>query len=133
MRKISSNKGYVALISVLIIGAIGAAVATSIVLLGLGSSLTGFGFERSIQARGLADACIEEALQQIRNSTPFTGSGSLTFGQGTCDYTVTSQGGQNRTITAIGAVAGTVRKAEVVINQINPDINVVYWQEVVDL
>ncbi len=127
------NNGYITLVSVLIIGAIGIAIATSMVLLGIGFSRTGFALEQSIQAKGLANACAEEALQQINDSTPFTGIGNLTFGQGTCDYTVTSQGGQNRTITSTGTVDDVVRKVEVVINQINPTINVVYWQEVLDI
>lgn len=127
-----NNRGYITLVSVLVVGAVGVAIAVSLILLGLGSSRTSFAIEQSNQAKALANACAEEALQQIRESTPFTGSGSLMLGQGTCTYTVTSQGSQNRTITSSGTVGTIIRKVKIIINKINPTIQVVSWQEVSD-
>ena len=124
--------GYITLISVLIVGAVGVAVTLSIILLGLGLSRTSFATEQSNQAKGLANACAEEALQQIRDSLSFTGSGNLALGQGACSYIVTSQGGQNRTVTASGTVGTIVRKVTIIINQINPLIIITSWQEVAD-
>ena len=132
LRRCVSKQGYITLISVLIVGAVGVAIATSPVLLGLGSSRTSFAVEKSNQAKALANACTEEALQQVKDSTPFTGSGSLTMGQGTCTYTVTNQGGQNRTITSTGTVGTIIRKVKVIITKINPKITVSSWQEVSD-
>lgn len=126
------NRGFITLISVLIVGAVGTAIATSLILLGLGSSRTSFAIEQSNQAKALANACAEEALQQIRDSTPYTGSGNLSLGQGACTYTVTSQGAQDRTITASGTVGTIVRKVKIIINKINPNIVVVSWQELPD-
>jgi len=124
--------GYITLISVLVVGAVGLAITTSLLLLGLGSSRTSFAVEQSNQSKALANACVEEGLQQIRDSTLFTGSGNLTLGQGTCTYTVTSQGGQNRTVTASGTVGTIVRKVTIIINGINPLITATSWQEVAD-
>lgn len=132
LEKISKNeqsKGFIALISVLVVGAIVIAIALSLLLLGIGNSRTSFAIEQSYQAKSLANACVEEALQKIRDSTPFTGGGNLAFGRGACAYTVTSQGAQNRTIIASGAVGTIIRKVKVIINKINPDIIVVSWQE----
>lgn len=133
--KIWYNKqrdGYVTLISVLVVGAAGVAIALSLILLGLGSSRTSFAIEQSSQAMALANACMEEALQQIQDSTPFTGTGYLTLGQGTCSFTVTSQGGENRTITSSGLIGTITRKVKVIISAINPSIQTVSWQEVAD-
>jgi hypothetical protein len=127
-----NGAGYITLISVLVVGAVGIAISTSLILLGLGSARISFAVEQSNQAKALANACVEEGLQQIRDSMPYTGSGNLTLGQGTCSYTVASQGGQNRTITAIGTVGTIMRKVKVIIDKINPAIQVVSWQEVVD-
>ena len=124
--------GYITLISVLVIGAVGLAITISLILLGLGSSRTSFALEQSNQTKALTNACAEEAMQQIRDSMSFTGNGNLSLGQGTCNYTVTSQGGQNRTITASGTVGTIVRKAKVIISKINPTITVTSWQEVAD-
>lgn len=127
------HSGFVTLLAVLIVSVVTIAIAVSLLLIGVSSSRTGFSLAQSYQTKALADACAEEALQQIRDSTSFTGSGSLTLGQGTCNYTVTSQGGANRTITATGTVSATVRKVRIVIDQINPTINPTSWQEVADL
>lgn len=128
----NSQRGYVILITVLVIGAVGVAIAVSVFWLGLGSSQSSFSIEQSNQAKALANACSEEALLQIRDSTPFTGSGGLTLGQGSCSYTVTSGGGQNRTITSSGTVGTIVRKVKITVDAINPTINVTSWQEVAD-
>jgi len=127
-----NSDGYITLISVLVVGAIGVAITTSLLLFGLGSSRSSFAIEQSAQARSLADACAEEALQEIRDSTPYTGSDNLSLGQGDCDYTVTSGGGQNRTIDASGTVGTVQRKVKISINAINPSINITSWQEVAD-
>ena len=127
-----NNRGYITLVSVLVVGAVGIAIALSLILLGVGSSRTSFAVEQSNQAKALANACAEEALQQIKDSNPFTGSGNLTLGQGACSYTVTSQGGGNRTIVASGTVSAIIRKTKIIINQVNPTIQVVSWQEVAD-
>lgn len=126
------QKGYIVLITVLVIGAIGVAIAVSVIWLGLGGSKSSFALEQSNQAKALANACAEEALQQIRDSIPFTGTGNLTLGQGTCTYTVINDGAQNRTITASGAVGTVVRKVKITIDKINPNINITSWQEVAD-
>lgn len=128
----SRNGGYVTLLSVLVVGAVGVTIATSLLLLGLGASRSSFAVEQSDQAKALANACAEEAMQQIRDSMPFTGSNDLSLGQGDCSYTVTSQGGQDRTVTATGEVGTVVRKVKIIIDQINPTIQVVSWQEVAD-
>lgn len=127
-----NQDGVITLISVLVIGAVGVAITLSLIQLGLGSSRTSFAVEQSNQAKTLANACAEEALQQIRDSSSFTGSGNLTIGQGTCTYTVTNQGGSNRTITASGAVGSVIRKVSITltVNAINSRITITSWQEV---
>ena len=129
----ASKQGFITLLSVLIVAAISTMVAVSLLLLGLASSRTSLALEQSKQAQVLADACAEEALQQIRDSTPFAGSANLLLGQGSCDYTVTNTGGQNRTITAIATVGTIVRKLSISLDAINPSINITSWQEVADL
>ena len=126
------NSGYITLISVLVVGAVGMAIVISLIQFGLGSSRTSFALEQSSQAKSLVDACVEEALEQIRNSTPFIGNGNLSFDLGDCDYTVTNDGGQNRTVTSSGTVDSIIRKNKVIISTINPQIIITSWQEVGD-
>lgn len=130
--EIIRERGYVALISVLIVGAIGVVVVTGVILSGLAWSRTSFVQEQSFQAKALADACVEEALQQIKDSIPFAGNGTITLGQGGCAYTVTSNGAQNRSVVSTGTVGTVVRRVGVTLDKIAPSINITSWQEVAD-
>ena len=125
----NSPQGFITLLSVLVVGAVATAVAISLILLGLGSARTSFALQQSNQAKALANACAEEALEQIRESTPFTGSGNLSNSDGTCSYAVTSQGGQNRTLMTTGTVQMVWRKITITISNISPTITVTSWQE----
>ncbi len=127
---ITEMKGYVALVSVLIVGAMGVIVATGVILLGLSWSRTSFALTQSLQAKTSADACVEEALQRIKDSTPFSGSGTLTLGLGGCTYTVTNNGAQNRSVVSVGTVGTVVRKVSVTLDKISPSINITSWREV---
>ncbi len=132
MKKIKiRNEGYVALISILIVGAIGLSVATSLVLLGLGASRSSFVLEQSNQAKALANACVEEALQQVWDDDAYIGMGNLIFGQGNCSYSVSSPMAP-KTIAAIGRVGTVVRKISVTVDQFRPYLQVNPWQEVAD-
>lgn len=124
------NRGFITLVSVLVVSAVGLSIALSLLLLGLGSSRTSFALTQSIQARGLANACAEESLRKVKNSLSFSGTSTLFFSAGTCDYTVTNTGGQTRTITTSGTVGTIIRKVSILISQITPFIVVASWQEV---
>lgn len=123
--------GYIALISVLILGAIGISITVSLLQLGLGSSRQSFANEQSAKANSAAYACAEEALRLIQESS-FMGIGNLSLGTVTCTYDVTSQGGQTRTINASGLAGGNVRKIKITVNKISPAIEIATWQEVAD-
>jgi hypothetical protein len=129
---LKKQRGYIVLISVLIIGAVGLAITTSLIILGIGFSQTSYTIVQSAQAKGLTNACLSDALQKIRNSTSFSGVGSLTLEQGTCRYLVTVQTGENRQINASSTVGSVIRKSKITITQINPRITVSSWQEVAD-
>lgn len=127
-----NNQGYSLLVILVVISSISILVSTSILLLSVDFSRTSFSNQKSYQARYLALACAEAALQEIRNSTPFTGTDTINIGAESCQYTVTNTGGQNRNIQAQASVGGVVRKLEIDIDAINPDINVVSWIPVAD-
>ena len=122
--------GFVILISVLVIGAVGLTLTTSLLWLGTGVSKTSLAILQSNQAKALASACAEEALQRVKANTKFTGSGSLTLGQGGCSYSVANQGKQGKLISTTGTVATVVRKVSVTVSQLTPQIKLGSWQEV---
>ena len=123
--------GYITLISVLVVGAVGVAITTFLIMSGLASSRTSFALEQSAQAKALANACAEEALRKIIESS-FIGTGTISLDTGICTYAITSQGGQKRTIKAIGTVDNIVRKVKIIINRISPTIKITSWQELAE-
>lgn len=125
--------GYIALMTVLIAGLAATSITVSLLLLGTSETKMVISQEVSHRAKAYANACAEEALQQIRSSTGFSGSGVIPFGADSCSYTVTNTGGENREITAIGNASSAVRKIKITITIIVPLIIISSWQEVADL
>lgn len=130
MSHLQAQSGYVALLSVLILGAVAASVGIALLVSGTDSQRASLVEQRSKQARSLAVACAQEALQVVHDTTTYTGTNNLTLGQGSCTYTVTDTGGSNRTITASGTVGNVVKKVQVYVTIGSSSISVTSWQEV---
>lgn len=124
------QSGYVALMSVLVVGAASLAIATALLLTAADSQRSTLVSQQSAQARNLATACAEEALQQVNSSNSYTGTGNLSLGQGSCTYTVSNTGGSNRTITSSGTVGPVVRRLQITATVGATNITVDTWQEV---
>ncbi|MEK7180931.1 MAG: hypothetical protein AAB738_01170 [Patescibacteria group bacterium] len=121
--------GFITLMSVIITSAIGIAIASAILLLGVGSAKSSIVVEQSSQAKNLATACAEDALERIKELPSFTGLGNLSINQGNCSYSVTNNlAPQSKMINATGTVSTVIRKVNVTVTQINPKIRYT-WQE----
>jgi hypothetical protein len=127
-----ARKGYIALISVLLISAIGAAIMISVIASGITSSKTDFSLQQSGSARIMASSCAEEALQRISEAGIVTGNGNLTIASGTCSYVITSSSSQNITIAATGVLGGITSKIKVILATTTPGIILSSWEEVAD-
>ena len=124
-------KGYIALISVIVIGAITTGIATTLLFYGIILSQSGLNYQQSNQAKAAANACAEDALQKIRDDNNYTGTSNLTLTNGeTCSAVVTNTGGSNRKIEAQGLQNDNTRRLQIVITQVNPKIIINSWSEV---
>jgi hypothetical protein len=130
--KTKQTRGYIALLSVIMIGAIGTAIMLSVMLLSVSTSKTDFAVQQSGSAKVLASSCGEEALQKLLETGTTSSSGGLSLGSGNCTYTITSQNGQNITINATGIVGTVVSKVKIVVSTTTPSILLSSWQEVGD-
>lgn len=127
----NQNDGFVAIVSVLVIGAIGVTLAISLLWGGAGNLKTAMVFTASRQARALADACAEYALSELRQSTSYTGSETLLLGNGTCEVgAIGGSGNTNRTVQTTGTVGAVVRRVEVEVAVVSPTMTLTSWQEV---
>lgn len=123
------ESGYIALLAVLILGAAATAISLALLTIGADSQRSMLVTQQSKQARVLATACAQEALQQIHDNIAYSGTGSLIIGQGSCSYTVTVTAGTTRTITTSGTVGSVVRKTQVYVTIGASAISVSSWQE----
>lgn len=126
----SLKPAFVSLISVLILGAVGLSISVYMILFGLASSRDSLSLSQSSQARTLATACAESALEQIRETAAYTGTTNLILGNGTCSYTVANTGGETRTISVTATVSEVVRRLSLTVIDIIPVIITDSWQEV---
>ena len=130
VRRVYSETGYVALITVLVVGAAATAIALALLLGGTDSQRSTLIEQQSAQARSLANACAEEAMQQIHDNIAYAGSNTLTLGQGGCTYSVTVQTGTTRSITVSGTIGNVVRKIQAYATIGSTSISITSWQEV---
>jgi hypothetical protein len=130
IRRDASQRGYIALLAVLIVGAAATAIALALLTVGTDSQRVTLVEQQSIQARQLASGCAEEALQRMHDNTAYASTGSLTLGAGSCTYTVTNTGGTTRTISATGTVNSVIRKVTVYATIGSSSISITSWQEV---
>lgn len=129
---LNTKDGYITLISVLVASTVAVSIAVTLLVIGVNASRTTAVLQATKYANTHAKSCIEEALSQVRNSSSFTGPGSIIMSQGSCDYNVTNTGGQSRLINATGIAQSAIRRLSITINSIIPIIGVSSWQEVAD-
>ena len=127
-----ATNGYVILLSTLVVAAVSLTVVVALTLLSTDTHRTSLALLQSNQAKALANACAEQALEEIRQDDAYVGTDNLSLGQGTCTFVVTDLGGESRNIQASGTVSTVIRRVEIEIDQIYNTINIISWQEVAD-
>lgn len=128
------SEGFVALVSVIIIGAIAVAVVVSLLLFGISSVQSGEAVEQSARARYMADACAEYALEQLREDPSYAGEENLEIGSGSCEILPTETLSDGVVvIKSMGSDGDAVRKVRVVTNHLRPSVSVSIWEEVAEL
>ncbi len=133
MVKRARQQGYVALMTVLIVGAAATAIATVLLAVGADSARYTLAEQQSRQARSLALACGQEALQQLHDNVAYTGTDvPLTLGQGNCTYTVGVADGAVRVISAVGTVGTLTKKIQATATIGATTMTVSSWQDAGD-
>lgn len=131
MIELQKQSGYVALLTVLIMGAVATSVGVMLLTTGIDSQRAALIEMQSRQARAAAVACAEEALQIMHDATSYTGTNNLALSSSSCVYTVTNTGGDSRTIIASGTAGNVVKKVQVYATIGASSIGIISWQEVV--
>jgi hypothetical protein len=133
VKKQELRRGYIALISVILMSALGVAIMLSVIAAGIDAGETDFSLQQSGGARSLASSCAEEALEKILETSTTSSTGNLSLGSGTCTYVITStSSGQTIIVNATGLLGTVTSKIKVVLATTTPAITLSSWEEVAD-
>lgn len=95
MRK---QEGYITLMGVLIVSAMGLSIGVTLLILSVTNSQSALSYQNSILSRSYADTCADEALTVLELNPSFRGNGLLNLTNGTCSYTIEEPYGTNLTV-----------------------------------
>ncbi len=125
------RSGYVLLLSVLIIGVIAAVVLPSLLFLGMNAGQVSVAIGESSQALAAAQGCAEYALLKLRDAEAYTGNETLSLNQETCSIrSIGGIGNEHRLLCVQGQAGDTIRRMEIIVDQVFPQITIDSWQEV---
>lgn len=133
MKLPSVKRGYLLLISILIIGAIASVITVSLILLGNSSERTSFSVDESVRARNASEACAEYALLALQNDPAYTGNATITTFTKTLSCSILAiqgTGNWNRTICTQSQVGSAISRLEIVVETLLPQTHIASWQEV---
>ncbi len=126
-----TQKGYIALISILIVSGVTLLIAISTSLFGISESDMGLQKSQSSETFYLASLCAEDALMKLKNDLKYPGNETLIIGEGSCTILKLKGGGNyDRVIKTTGTIYNQTRKIRIEITQVNPKMEINSWQEV---
>ncbi|TAN57948.1 hypothetical protein EPN15_02535, partial [Patescibacteria group bacterium] len=105
------ESGQLALLSLLIIGAITLAAALSASFVSRTEIGRGFRASQASTAQAVAESCFEEALYRLKSDSAYEG-GNVNIGDGNCSITIINDDANTRSITVIGSLDKIRRKIE---------------------
>ncbi len=125
----SDQRGFMALVTVVIIAATALIMSLNSSLLGLGALELGTLAAGGGEAVGLADGCVEEALRHLRVNPSYNGDPGLSIIGGSCIIEVVDLGGGERQVTVTAAAGDFTKRVSVNASLSTQSLTVSQWQE----
>lgn len=128
------EKGYIALITVLIVMAVVTATASTVALLSIGEGQSGFALFKGEDTLTFVEGCTEDALLKARADasfgepvgTPIT----ITRPEGNCSVTVVSKVGNTWTVDVTTQATTYKRTIQVIFDRLPTGITLTSWKEI---
>ena len=132
--KRSINNGYIALMTVILMGAIVSAITVTLLTLSIVYNKNSITYMKQQTARNYTDSCAEEALRIIRTKV-YTGSGTIDInGDSINDCTYVISGTQPNLIILTEIIPspadGPKRKVQITTTAVSPKIILSSWNEI---
>lgn len=120
-------KGFIALSTVLVVGVVSIAIASSIALLSIGQGQSGFALTNGESTWSFIDGCAENALLKIWASPSYSG-GNITIPEGTCTVSI-SHVGTIYTLSVSTTATNYKRTVQITLVR-NATITITSWNEI---
>lgn len=127
MKAQGKNAGYVAVVVVLMIAAVGILLAATVSLVGVGELQASLSLAKGEDALSLVENCAEDGLSRARLNSNYA-SGNITMPEGTCSITISKNGGI-WTMTASSTATSYQRAVRVIFNRTFNALTITSWQE----
>lgn len=122
------GKGYVALISILIVSTVALFIALGVALMAADELKSSSGTDKAEEVFYIADSCIEEGLNRLRNSWSDY-SGSLSVGGGSCTISIITNGSyKDINVTAVDNAGDFTKSIKATVNNTSP-LSIISWDE----
>lgn len=118
--------------AVIIFSAVALTTVLSLSLAVLSYSRISASFSASFKAKALAEACLEQALMEVRRDTNYSGTTVFSLDGNSCTYMVINTGGDTREVRAEASFGGATRKIKAGVSDLYPKILLSSWEEVAD-
>lgn len=126
----SFQKGYIALITVLIVMAVVLTATSTLALLAIGEAQSGFALFQGENTLQFVEGCTEDALLKIRANSSLSGTFLITRPEGTCSVTIASVVGARWVVTITTQDTKYVRSIQIVFDRNPTGISLVSWKEI---
>jgi len=111
MNQLSTERGYIAMSTVIVVGALLVTIGVGVVMNSLNSVLSSFSGNKSKVMLALVDACVEEALLEINETDNVVSP--IVLPAGNCTVTINSNVGGNWDFTVSGTFEGYTRSIQI--------------------
>lgn len=132
MLEVKKSNGYIALTTILVIGAVTTVIATSMLLISTITKQNALLDSWTNTAQINADTCSEVALWTLRKDPDIAVSETLTLSKGTCTYEIIFNSSSQSTINTEGKYQESVKRQKYIIQKQSHKISIVEYSEISD-
>lgn len=127
------NQGFIALTSILIIGALILVISVGLSLRSVSETQISLAQQEAHRALALANLCAEVALMKLESVLNYSGNETVNVDGLSCDImSIEGSGNLNRIVKAKSTISGYTKKVKVVVSRISPVMQITSWEEVGD-
>lgn len=128
-----NKKGYITLVSVLILISILTVVISTSLIVNQSSNSSILILRNSKQSKAAVDSCAEIALFKLKSDLSYSGNETITNSYGECTIrTLSGSGNTDRIIEVESNFEDAFSKVRISIDQINPEFVISNWEYISD-